>query len=303
MNFEKPQNEEYEKLSPDEVLNKGLKEHQERINELLKEQYGLNGNFLDGKGRLQIGTFGINEVYTKEELGRDREKIKLAEKKFAQNETSKTKIEIKTDKSNAPEKLEKVMTLILQKVLGERFIVMRSSVYDDYFNKTDHIIIDQETGEVVCAFDELNDYRGFELKRDSQVIETEGKRAQEKMRSVLEKARKGGTTIKYGLKPDLENQTMQMGEINNLPLFFLPVEAELLNRLIFEVTENNGVNEENLSENEMEVIKQITESVSMQITRIESDHSINNKKFKESLERFKGILDIMREAIEKENVG
>lgn len=45
-------------------------------------------------------------------------------------------------------------TLLFDKVLNKDFIIVRASTYDDYENGADHLIIDKQSGAVICGLDE-----------------------------------------------------------------------------------------------------------------------------------------------------
>lgn len=47
-------------------------------------------------------------------------------------------------------------TSIMHKMAGERFIVVRSSHFDDITNKVDNVIVDRDTGHTICALDEVS---------------------------------------------------------------------------------------------------------------------------------------------------
>jgi hypothetical protein len=113
------------------------------------------------------------------------------------------------------ERMEVFKTILFHKFIGKNFIVVRSSIYDDFKNKVDNVIINKETGEVVCAFDEV-------CLRDSNF----DSRKKDKKNIIFEKNRRGGAKIKYGLFLQKENDKMVLkkGEIQGVPIFYLSLE-------------------------------------------------------------------------------
>ncbi len=105
--------------------------------------------------------------------------------------------------------LEMAMTILLHKAFGKRYIVVRSSKYDDYKGGVDNILVDKETGAVICGFDEVRNN-----PKSHRKTEKEGK--------VLERARAGGAELIYGLS--ITEGKMKLKSMSNLPLFFLSLD-------------------------------------------------------------------------------
>ncbi len=112
------------------------------------------------------------------EFKKDKKKVKELEKKWHKEEKEK----------NFGELWEKAKTVILNKIIGTEFIVVRASKHDDYENGVDNIIINKETGNVVCAFDEVSAEEGTE--KEEVCGSEEGSRQSEKA-STCEGKRKG----------------------------------------------------------------------------------------------------------------
>lgn len=118
--------------------------------------------------------------------------------------------------------LEMALTVLLHRLIGSEFIVARASTYDDYANGVDTVIIDKTTGTVVCTFDEVTDDAG-------------GNRYAQKLDKTTLKAKRGGTTIRYGLTfaaGSGDKQQLVKKEINNVPLFYLALDRLQLNDLL-----------------------------------------------------------------------
>ncbi|HTX87283.1 MAG TPA: hypothetical protein VMC41_04445 [Candidatus Nanoarchaeia archaeon] len=136
-----------------------------------------------------------------------------------------------------PALLELAATAIFHKVLQEKFIVVRSSVFDDYENGVDNIIVNKETGDVVCAFDEVREnVAGHEVvrRKDEEGVMDEKTRTEGKEEKIKKKARSGGTKIKYGFG-HLAAGKLVRKQITGVPLFYLSVEAGELDKLLQEM--------------------------------------------------------------------
>jgi hypothetical protein len=132
---------------------------------------------------------------------------KILDQRLADREASK------------PAMLEKAVVAIFHKILGDKFIVVRSSTHDDFQNGVDNLIINKETGDVVCAFDEV---RG----------ETKHGRINDKKEKIIRKAKEGGTEIKYGFTFTDQGKTLVKRKIENVPTFYLSMEPDELDNLL-----------------------------------------------------------------------
>jgi hypothetical protein len=107
------------------------------------------------------------------------------------------------DKSAEPgEQLEMLTTGIFHKFLKNDFLIVRSSEYDDFKYGVDNFIIDKNSGDIICAFDETSSL------------------SDEKKNEVLDKniVREGGR-LQYGLK--IENGKLILGPQPSIPIFYL----------------------------------------------------------------------------------
>jgi hypothetical protein len=166
--------------------------------------------------------------------------------------------------------MELAVTALLYKVLSDRYFIARTSKYDDYVNGIDNIIVDKETGTVVCAFDEVHEGG-------------DGQRTAKKEQKILKSAKKGGAKIHFGL--GMNDGQLQRTELKNLPVFYLGLDTDHLNDLIEDMsTEGNG----SLSKTEQLTFELLMQSVSKQIENISDQKDIpqavleNLNKFKES---------------------
>ncbi|MFA5841143.1 MAG: hypothetical protein WC847_02645 [Candidatus Paceibacterota bacterium] len=125
---------------------------------------------------------------------------------------------------------EIVITALLHKVLKEKFLVVRSAVFDDYKHGIDNLILDKETGMVISAFDEVIENLGDKDKGPSKKIE--------KIKKI---ALKGGTEAKYGIA--LKDNQLTRAHTRNIPVFYLTLEGKNLTELadsLFKDSDNNA---------------------------------------------------------------
>jgi hypothetical protein len=102
---------------------------------------------------------------------------------------------------------EVTATLLLHRGLSENFITVRTAAYDDLKHGIDTIIVNKETGEVICAFDELMGGG------------PEDKRAEEKARRQQEDIKRGGTSLTYGFT--IKDGQMVKSSFEHVPIFRL----------------------------------------------------------------------------------
>ncbi|MBL7142265.1 MAG: hypothetical protein ISS83_01170 [Candidatus Pacebacteria bacterium] len=164
------------------------------------------------------------------------------------------------------EVFEMLTTSIFHKKLRKDFIVTRTSEYDDFENNIDNIILERETGNIVCAFDEVgvNSGETFEKKKNK----------------VSEINRyKGGANLRYGIFLEKKAGKMELkkGNINNIPLFYLSMsEEEIKNNL-----DNPERQEESFYNFIDSVKKQIEELKKYQV----------HPKLKERLDSFEEVIE------------
>jgi len=184
----------------------------------------------------------------------------------------------------AGEKLEMFTTSIFDKFLGKDFFILRSSEYDDIVHGVDNIMIEKETGNPVCAFDEVAD----EI----------GPRFEEKKEKIIEKNLKGGATLEYGVKVSKvgEKTKVILTSERNLPVFYLPLSA----RHIEEGIEKFSPSLEEKSEYEERVFNYFLSTIKHQIDTLQLDRSKLNFVLRERLDSFEEKLKELKLIEEKE---
>lgn len=231
-------------------LNLESQERESEINEYLR----LKANELRQIGipvndELRIRIEAYEEIYSPETIKRDQEFVK--ERKREYQEEAKKKGEM----------TEKCIVAILNKYLGERFIVVRSSEYDD-FKGVDTLLIDKKTGKPFCAVDEVFLASSETLSRKKEKV----------LKENFREGEEGGARIKYGifLKRQGDRIFPYLGSLKNVPIFYLylspeklegaiesfsrnrsnPREREILNSLLFQLKEQTDflLNQQKVSE-------------------------------------------------------
>lgn len=127
---------------------------------------------------------------------------------------------------------EKVVTGVLHKILKDHFLVARTAPYDDYEHGIDNIIIDKETGAVICAFDEVLENESDRDRGPSKKIE-----------KISKAAMSGGKKVEYGIS--IAGNKLTRTRITDLPVFYLPIEKRDISPLAADLFHStNGVTEQ-----------------------------------------------------------
>ncbi len=127
-----------------------------------------------------------------------------------------------SSKENDPAMLTEVaVTVLLQKLLPERFVVVRASKYDDYNNGVDQLILDKESGNVICGIDE--------------VVTSNPSKKEIKIQTKMEK---GGFKVKYGAR--FKNGELSLESLKHIPAFYLSMNKDDLLKLSSYIKEDGG---------------------------------------------------------------
>lgn len=127
---------------------------------------------------------------------------------------------------NLGERLEMLAGAIFTKNLGDRFVVLRASAFDDIVHKVDTVLFDRTTGNLICAFDEVGDTTGASYER--------------KLLGIRDRNKKGGATIKYGLTMKAEGNRRRIvrSPAQNAPLFYIALPNDRIEKGIEEFVTN-----------------------------------------------------------------
>ncbi len=167
------------------------------------------------------------------------------------------------------ERLEVLKTIIFHKFLGEKFFVVRSSVYDDLTNNVDNLIVEKETGNIVCAFDEVSSF---------------GKDYEKKQNKVLYINLRGGARLKYGFISD--GSLLILQGIKNIPIFYLSLSPEFIDKGIKKLSSN--LNE--ISDFERKLIEYFLKILLNQIQQLKLIKSLNQT-LAQRIESFRQYLE------------
>jgi len=216
-------------------------------------------NWLNSEGAINLPE---HPDWEKDEIIADEQ-----EKQWA-TESGKSREQWLLDKEKNPASLtEMALTLSLQRLLPERFMVARSARYDDY-NGVDQLIIDRANGSVVCGIDEVIDRAG----------NTGPSKKEEKIRR---KMLNGGAQVKYGVK--VEGESLQLGNLKNVPAFYLSLSPSELAILCQDLSQDEA------TPTERELFSRLRASLLQQIKSYESlplgrNLKVNVALFAQSLE-------------------
>lgn len=141
----------------------------------------------------------------------------------------KDKIRAAEDKS-AGTQFEILKTAVMHKHAGNRFIVVRSSRYDDSKNGVDNVLVDTTNGQTICAFDEVNaSFHGKALVEKTNTVLSKNfgiDLATESKFGVEQKTGEKGVQLKYGIK--IQDGKMECAELAHLPIFLLATDYDQL---------------------------------------------------------------------------
>lgn len=205
--------------------------------------------------------------------------IKAKEEGWAMSESSDLDTWSKKMEKRDSNLAEVAVTLLLHEKLKERFLVARASKYDDYENGIDHVLLDKETGSVVCGFDQVlgrGKDDGSEKKR-------------EKVQNIV---KKGGARLEYGCTINEEGELIRK-KLTNIPSFFLGISKDDLDKLLLKIQRG-----EDTSDFSDRLMKDMINSLEEQFTETENivnESNLDQQKLVENVENFRKSLDVIKE--------
>ena len=159
---------------------------------------------------------GKTEFYN---ITQDNVYVDERERRFHGNLPEKKKLE------SAGEQFEMLATIVLHKFLKDNFIVVRASRYDDIANKIDTVIVEKETGNVVCALDEVAlSEEEMRQKRD-QWLPGHPDRLDKETLAQYKNIQEGGATLKYGVTTNEQGEVIKK-KIDNIPVFYFALPSK-----------------------------------------------------------------------------
>jgi hypothetical protein len=177
------------------------------------------------------------------------------------------------------EKLEMLTYAILQKGLGKDFVVARSAPHDDKHNGVDTLMFQKDTGNLVCAFDEISAMAGADYEKKQSVVRGRNLSG-------------GGATLKYAL--ELQEQegkkTIVPGQATNIPLFYVALEKDWINRGIKEF--NSAPDAQ--SNSEKKLFDYMISAIELQIKALELSAGRLDPKLVKRLQDFKKVVELLK---------
>ena len=269
-------------------LRRIVKDIVDEIRQELQNKFSQENGFVDGDGSIRMNNFYDSNVESQKEFAQksqgDKEAVDLQERYWAglDNEESKRnrtqayhlpenaddkailQAYRKHKETSLPNQLEMAITILLHKRFGDRYVVVRASKYDDYFNGIDNVLVNKETGDVICAFDEV------------RMNERSDRDAYKKERS-RKKASQGGATLKYGFQ--ITGGKIVKQPIASIPIFCLGLDSEDCNALINNIsyankTDNPTLKTQTLNETEKEILEKLLASIREQRDQLMQDEDV-----------------------------
>ena len=228
-----PSEEAENRLESLGILRERLSAMAKQVNAMLEEQGAKP--ILDEGGRITMSAYEGEFSYSRNRVEDDKLRIDNIESKFVSQVEARdseryyyeygvsSEEEVmqawkKERTSSLSEQWEMYVSVLFHELFGEDFLVMRTSAFDDYVNGVDTLIVHKETGEIVCAVDEVSLGKNSDGKR----------RKQEKVRSANEE---GGKRVSYGVVK--KEGRLVLGENKHVPVLYAGIEVEDLQRMLF----------------------------------------------------------------------
>lgn len=219
--------------------------------------------------RIDIDAF--ENLHSPKDLAIEKQRLLRIQKELAEKDANQ---------ENFGEKLEMLKTAIFNKFLGQKFIVARTNLADDIDRGVDNVILERQTGNVVCAFDEVADIVG--------------KTYQDKAAKILEKnVESAGASLKYGLGIDEKTKKVIPQSIRNVPIFYLALPGQYVKNAI------QQFEPEIKSEQESKLLSYFFSSLQTQIKALDLRMLSVHPEVRTKIEKF----DIALKALTKEGVG
>ena len=167
-------------------------------------------------GRIDMLDPAFRELRGPWQSDRDERGVQEKERLFKTSLLQVNGSDVEKRLRNEGEQFELITALILEKFLSRRFVVLRSSPHDDIQNGVDTVLLDKETGKIVCAFDEVGDDKALLDEKEA--------------RSARTNLIKGGISLDYGFRKD-KNGKFVPASVENLPLFHLAISSKDLREM------------------------------------------------------------------------
>ncbi len=240
--FNKPKRGMTEKVS-------GFDEYQNILDEKLgimaQEINGHYGDFVSADGSISM------DSYPEDFFDRRRadEYIKKLEDIFITQSGQNRETWEREREKKAGIVAEKVLVLLFHKMMGKAdngFVTVRASRYDDYHG-IDTVIIDKETGNPICGFDEMSADEDDSLRQ-------KGSKIYNQIVSY------DGALIQYGAI--IKDGKLQKRTLKNVPAFYLAISKKELEEVL------PNLAGEDVSAQEIKIFQSLVSSLEQQLKNI-----------------------------------
>lgn len=249
--------------SPETYLEK-LKIKLNNISERLNKEYG---DFLDTDAQIKMEGDDL-------ELS---ETIVLGKENLWARDIGKSREEMLASREKNPANIAEIATtLLFDKILSKDFIIVRASTYDDYENGADHLIIDKQSGAVICGLDEA--VLGESLKDTGE----------KKAHKIDKKMKKGGAQIKYGAT--VNQGVLERKSLENVPIFYFNLGKLEMNKILSSLSSDNP----EISSEEKNVYTKLIDSLLIQSNKYQEDGSLNVN-LRDNINKFQPSLNKMKD--------
>lgn len=276
---------------PIEKISSVIEKVSQKTNEYVLEKFKIK-NLLNPDGTVRIEEYEKSKggPYTEFNIQFNKEETERLEQKFADKEGVSIKIWHKNKQESKGNKVEALTMILLNRILKEKFLVMRSASIDDYKFGVDYIIVNPETGEAICAFDGVaeNDSNKDENKKFEN-----SKAKDSKTRAITESV--GGAFVQYGLQ--MKNGKLQRGNVESLPIFYLSLKDEDYKSLAENLPNLNIDINAPISQNEKDVFSGFVMSLDKQYNSLRSTPGYLSRDVRKKLIRFEETLKVLRSCI------
>jgi len=243
-----------------------------RLEDLAKRLNAQHGDFLESNGQIKMS--GSDEKTS-------RDLISSKESLWAKD-SGKTRELMLADREKNPANIAEIATtLLFDKVLQEEFIIVRASVYDDYENGADQLIIDKKTGAIICGLDDA--ILGSSTKDDGE----------KKRLKIDKKMENGGAKIKYGATIN-KTGSLERQSLEHIPIFYFNMDKPSMDNILKSLATNN----QEITKSEMSTYGKLINSLLEQAEEYANNEDLHPK-LKNNLHSFSPSLKKMQSYIQE----
>lgn len=246
----------------------------DQLREYHRSEFGLP---VGEDGRLEPRSYiGQDNAFPKEKVISDI--VQANRKRIQYTEHQSREREENTDVYLLSEWLEKLVPVIITKAVPERFVAVRTTEYDDIMNGVDNIILDRNTGGILCAIDEC----ATSIDQGYHGVKKQGKIGR-------------SASLEYGLKMAEDKVVPKKYNEQSIPLLVISFER---GELVDFVTNTLGSSLEKMSEGERAIYQKIIDTMHGQLLRILRKEAEEIKREKEDVE---DLMPSVRKRVLEEN--